>query len=86
MYLYDCNLVVVTEPKTITFNLTNRIDNSLNHETEYIIEQNEVLAEHTIKMRLLGYYFKFKNGSNILEHGNYKTNDPLSFFLVCHEY
>ena len=56
MHLYDCNLVVVTGPKTIAFNLINSIDNSLNHETEYIIEQNEVLAEHTIKMRLLDYY------------------------------
>ena len=40
------------------------------NEIEYIKEQNEVLAEHTIKNEITWLLLKCKNGKNILEHGN----------------
>ena len=37
------------------FDLSKRIDNNLKHEIYFIIKQNEVLAEHTVKERLDNY-------------------------------
>ena len=45
-------LLIITEPKTIYFDLPQYVVTNLMQETDYIIKQNECLAEHTIKNEL----------------------------------
>ena len=61
-------LVIVTEPKTIDFDLPKDFKNSLNHEIDFIIKHYEFLAEHTIKSKITLIFSKYKHGSNIHEH------------------
>ena len=59
-YIDDNKLVLFTEPKTICFNLTKKVDNSLNYEIDSIIKHNEIFAEYRIKneiSRLLSKYY-----------------------------
>ena len=49
---------------------------NLENEINFIIKQNEVLAEQTIKNKISQFLSKYKHGNNIHEHGNSKTNEP----------
>ena len=42
-------LVIITEPKTISFNLTKKVDNNLKNEVDHIIKHNGFMAEHRVK-------------------------------------
>ena len=42
-------VLIITEPKTIYFDLPKSVGNNLKHETDFIIKHYEFLAEHTIK-------------------------------------
>ena len=61
-------LLIITEPKTIYFDLPQDVVTNLMQETDYIIKQNECLAEHTIKNELSSLLSKHKHGNNIHEH------------------
>ena len=67
--IYDNKLVIITEIKTIRFNLTKTTDNSLKHETEFIIKSNEFLAEQRTKKETDQLLFKYNHGNDIHEHG-----------------
>ena len=41
VYIDDDKRVILTVMKTIRFNLTNNIDNSLKHDPEYIMRHND---------------------------------------------
>ena len=45
--------LVITETKTIHFDLFKDVSNNLTHEIDFILTRNEFLAEHTIKTSLL---------------------------------
>ena len=45
-------LLIITKPKTIYFDLPQDVVTNLMQETDYMIKQNECLAEHTIKNEL----------------------------------
>ena len=45
----DNKLVIITEPKTIHFSFSKKIDNFLKHEINLIIKHNEFLAERPVK-------------------------------------
>ena len=45
-------LLIITEAKTIYFDLPRDVVTNLMQETDYIIKQNECLPEHTIKNEL----------------------------------
>ena len=45
--------LVITETKTIHFDLSKDVSNNLTHEIDFILTRNEFLAEHTIKTSLL---------------------------------
>ena len=45
----DYKLAIITEPKTIHFDLSKDVDNILKHEINFIIKQKEFLVEQTIK-------------------------------------
>ena len=61
-------LLIITEPKTIYFDLPQDVVTNLMQETDYIIKQNECLVEHTIKNELSSLLSKHKHGNNIHEH------------------
>ena len=48
VYIHNNKLVVITEPKTIYFDLSEKADNRPKYEINYIIKHNELSAEHTI--------------------------------------
>ena len=45
----DNKIVIITKPKTIYFDLPEKVDNNLKHEIYLIVEHNEFLAEHIMK-------------------------------------
>ena len=45
-------LLIITESKAIYFDLPQDVVTNLMKETDYMIKQNECLAEHTIKNEL----------------------------------
>ena len=51
MYTDDNKLVKMTEPKSISFNFTEKADNSLMHEVNHIIKHNGLLTENRKKKR-----------------------------------
>ena len=61
--------LVITEPKTIHFNLPKDANSNFKHEIEFIIKYTEFLAEQTIKNRNSWLLSKYKHGNNINEHG-----------------
>ena len=51
MYIGYNKLVIITEPKTVCFNLTKKVHSSLKHEIGFIIRFNKDFAEHKTKKR-----------------------------------
>ena len=68
MHIYDNKFVMITEPKTIHFNLTKKTDNRLKYETDSIIRHNGFLDEQRIKIKIDQLLFKYKYRNDILEH------------------
>ena len=52
MHIDDNKLAIITEPKTICFNLTKNVDDSLRQEIDQIIKHNGFLAEQRIKSEI----------------------------------
>ena len=48
VHIGDNQLVITAEPKTIHFDLSKDVDNNLKHETDFIIEHNEILSEQLL--------------------------------------
>ena len=69
VYTRDNKIVITTEPKTIHFDLSKNADNNLKHKIDFIINHQELLAEHTIKMEIRLLLSKYKHGNNIHGHG-----------------
>ena len=68
VYIDDIKHVIITKPKTICFNLTENVDNSLKHEIDFIIKYNKFLAEHRIENEIIRLLSKYKHGKDIHEH------------------
>ena len=49
MYIDDKKFLIVTEPKTIHFDLPIEVKNCLKHEIKFFIKDNEFLAEQRMK-------------------------------------
>ena len=45
-------VVMMIEPKTIHFNSSEKVDNSLKHKIHFVIQHNKFLAEHTIQSEI----------------------------------
>ena len=63
--------IVITDPKTFCFNfdLPKDVDENLKCEIEFIIKNNESLAEIIIKSKIEQLLLKYKHGNNINELG-----------------
>ena len=77
------NMVAIREPKTFYFDLylPKDADKNLRHEIEFLIKNNECLADNKIKNEIKQLLSKYKNGNDIHEHGNNKTNELHKFVL-----
>ena len=64
----DNKLVVITESKTICFDLSKYVGKNLKDEIDFTIKHNEILAEHKIKNKISPLLFRYKHGNNALEH------------------
>ena len=72
-------MVVIREPKTFHFNfdLAKDVDTNLGHEIEFIIKRNdESLAEHHIKTKLVKYCQNISIETRFMNTKNSKTNKP----------
>ena len=67
MYIHDIKLVIITGPKTIRFNLKNKVDCNLNYEIDSIIKYNRFLAKKWIKSDTERLMSKYKHGNDILK-------------------
>ena len=65
------NMIVIRDPKTFCFNFDcpKDVDENLKHEIEFIIKNNESLADNKIKNETERLFLKHKHGKNIHEHG-----------------
>ena len=51
VYIDENKLVIITGPKTIDINLTNKFDNSIKHEIDLLIRHNELFIGTKNKKR-----------------------------------
>ena len=60
-------MIVIRDPKTSSFNFDwpKNVDETLTHETEFIIISNESLAENKIKNEIEQLFLKYKHENNI---------------------
>ena len=68
VHINDKNLLIITEPKTISFDLPQDVVNNLKQEADYITNKNEFLAQYTIKNEISWSLSIQKHGNNIHEH------------------
>ena len=64
------NMIVIRESKTFYFDFDwpKDVDENLKHEIEFIIKNNEFLADKKIKNEI-EQLSRYKHGNNIHEHG-----------------
>ena len=68
VYIDNNKFVIRTGPKTIYFDLSKKVDNSLKHEIRFTLNRNEFLAKHKIKDKISWLLPKYKHGNHIQEH------------------
>ena len=64
-------MIVTQNPKIFYFNFDwpKDVDESLKHEIEFIINNNESLAENKIKNEIEQLLSKYEHGNNVHKHG-----------------
>ena len=64
------NMVVIRDPKTFYFDFgwSKDVDENLKHEIEFIIKNNESLAENKINHKIEELLSKYEHQKNIHEH------------------
>ena len=64
-------MIMTRDHKTfcLYFDLPKDVDENLKCENEFIIKNNEPLAEIIIKYEIEQFLLKYKHGNNIHEHG-----------------
>ena len=70
------NMIVIRDPKTYCFNFDwpKDVDENLKYEVEFIIKDDESLAENKTKNEIEQLLLKYKHENNIHEHGE-KQNE-----------
>ena len=67
MHIEDNKLVIITETKTVHFDLSEDVDNNLKYEIDFIIKDNQTLAEHIINFIISQLLSKNKHGNDVHE-------------------
>ena len=73
-------LVIITEPKTISFDFLKKFDNNLKHKIDYITKQDEYLVENAIKITLADYFSNITMGIIFMNLENIETKELHNFF------
>ena len=68
VYTDDNKLVIIIASKTIRFDLFKKVDNTVKHKINIIINHNEFLAEDNIKNEIIKLLSKYKHENDIHEH------------------
>ena len=68
-------MIVIRDPKIFyfDFNWRKNANENLKYEIEFIIKNNEFLAENKIKNKTEQLLLKYKHGNGIHEHGKQKN-------------
>ena len=77
-------LLIVTEPKTIQFDLPKNVGKNLKHEIGFSIKHNEVSTEHKIKKRLVDYFSNITMETIFMDthtHTNNELTSQIFFFF-----
>ena len=76
------NMIVIKDPKTFYFyfDWPKDVDENLKHEIEFIIKNNESLAENIIKNKIKQLLSKYME-TIFMNTENSKTNEPHKFVL-----
>ena len=77
----DSKFTIITKPKNFHYGLPKDIDKNLEHEIDYIITHNELLAEHAIKNGISHYCLNIRMETMFMNMENSKTNEPHKFVL-----
>ena len=75
-------LVIKKTSKTFYFDLPKDVDNNLMHAIDFIIKHNEVLAEHTVKMRLVNCCSNMSMEVIFMNTENSKTHETHKFVVT----
>ena len=59
----DNKLVIITESKTICFDLSKYVGKNLKDEIDFTIKHNEILTQHKIKNKISPLLFRWKQCS-----------------------
>ena len=80
VYTGENKLIITIESKTFYFDLPKDINKNLSHEIDFIIKQNEFLAENTTKQKISRLLLPYNDGNDIHEHS--KNNEPHKFVFI----
>ena len=72
--MFLIKFLIITDTKTIHFDLPKDANNNLKNEIDSIIKYNKVSVEQTTKNKIIQLLSKYKHGNDIHEHGNSKTS------------
>ena len=73
VYIDQNKLVIIKEPKTISFDFSKEVDHSLKHGINYIIKRNEFFAECSIKNKISQLWAKYEHENDVHEHGKHSN-------------
>ena len=82
MITKDNKLVINNEPKTIYFDLS-MVGNNLKHEVGFIIKHHDLLAEHTIRTKLVNYCPNIIKEMEFMNTEENEINEPNTFGFNC---
>ena len=76
-------MIMIRNPETFYFDFgwPKHVDENLKHKTEFIIQNNESLAENKQKTRLTYYCPNISMKTIFMNTENSKRNEPHNFFL-----
>ena len=80
----DENQIVIRDPKNICFNFDwpRDVDENMKHKNEYVIKNNESLAENKMKTeKLHNYCLNISMETIFMNTENSRTNEPRKFVL-----
>ena len=72
-------LIIMTELKTIHFDLPKDVDNNLKRKIDFITKHNEFLTVHKMKTKLVNYCPNINMEAIFMNTKNSKTSEPHKF-------
>ena len=83
VYIDSIKLLIISEPKSLHFDLSKDVDNNFNYEIESIIKHNEFLAELKEETRLVNYSPNKSMATKIMNTETVKPINRTNLFSTC---